>query len=214
MSALPPRVKMLVALPRLPDWMTVNPGALRRICSMSVTCRDSISCRSITVTDDPVSPTGRGVFVAVTTTGSRTSAGSGLAWAVDGLGGGVCAATTRALRSMTTNSTRLEMTRVILSSRRPLMRPAQARTRSPGSRIHLLPALPGVWPVALRVSSPFTVAGQRRSLTGFPSIRAVHGSATVYLMAWLSRDDSGERQSMNGEACCDHALVLPRRQVG
>ena len=76
------------------------------------------------------------------------------------------------------------------------------------------PALPGVSPVALRVSSPFTVAGQRRSFTGFPSIRAVHGSVAVYLMGWFSSGISGEWRSMRGEARCDHALVLPRRQVG
>ena len=89
MLTLPPRVEMVVVPPRLPDWMTVNPGTLRRIWSMSVTCRDSISCRSITVTDDPVSPTGTDVFVAVTTTGSMTSAGSALASAATH-GGGRC----------------------------------------------------------------------------------------------------------------------------
>ena len=61
---------------------------------------------------------------------------------------------------------------------------------------------------------PVHSCGAAPAFTGFPSIRAVHGSVAVYLMAWLSWDVSGERRSMNGEARCDHALVLPRRQVG
>ena len=61
---------------------------------------------------------------------------------------------------------------------------------------------------------PVHSCGAAPAFTGFPSIRAVRGSVAVYLMAWLSREVSGERRSMNGEARCAHALVLPRRQVG
>jgi hypothetical protein len=61
---------------------------------------------------------------------------------------------------------------------------------------------------------PVHSCGAAPAFTGFPSIRAVHGSVAVYLMAGFSREVSGERRSMNGEARCAHALVLPRRQVG
>jgi hypothetical protein len=61
---------------------------------------------------------------------------------------------------------------------------------------------------------PVHSCGAAPAFTGFPSIRAVHGSVAVYLMAWLSWEVSGERRSMYGEARCAHALVLPRRQAG
>ena len=213
MLALPPRVEMVVVPPRLPDWMTVNPGALRRIWSMSVTCRASISCRSITVTDDPVSPAGTDVFVAVTTTGSMISAGSDCR-SPPCRGGDH----TRG-QEHDDEQRETQMTRVILSSRRP---DAGAGSKpGPGllaHAIHLLPALPGLSPVVLRVSSPFTVAGQRRRLPA--SLRSGQCTAVLRSTSWagalleISGGVSGERRSMDGEARCDHALVLPRRQVG
>src|SRR6185436_18505076 len=67
---------------------------------------------------------------------------------------------------------------------------------------------------------PVHSCGAAPAFTGFPSIRAVHGSGAVYLMAWLSWEVSGKRRSLNGEARCDHAwssredrLVMRARQV-
>ena len=83
--------------------------------------------------------------------------------------------------------------------RHPILPPArccgrlQARTRSPGSRIHLLPALPGVSPVALRVSSPFTVAGQRRLSPA--SLRSGQCTAVLRFTSWLG---SPRKSQANG----------------
>src|SRR5580765_8632520 len=67
---------------------------------------------------------------------------------------------------------------------------------------------------------PVHSCGAAPAFTGFPSIRAVHGSVAVYLMAWLSSEVSGEGRSMYGEARCAHAwssredrLVMRARQV-
>src|SRR5678815_389101 len=106
------------------------------------------------------------------------------------------------------------MTRVILSSRRPMLRPA-----SSPDQVSWLADPPTPRPSRRFASGvagfvPVHSCGAAPAFTGFPSIRAVRGSVAVYLMAWLSREVSGERRSMNGEARCAHALVLPRRQVG
>ena len=62
-----PRMKMLDALPALPDWTTFSPTTERRRSPTLSACRRSMSLRDMTVMKLAVFSTGHSMRVAVTT---------------------------------------------------------------------------------------------------------------------------------------------------